>query len=393
MNNKGFTLTELIVTMAIMAVITMISLPAIDKVQSENRQTIYESYGKVLLNGAKLYVDKYDRDLFKRNVNLNQCVSINYADLINEDLIKPFKGTSKEKIVNDMSKNEIPYVNATKKDGHVTYEVSLKIKKGNNLVYDKSSSMKCNHVDISASNSELKKLSSVQIGSYVKMKPDKEKYAISSDKTGSDSSKEFNLKELNIWRIINVDQSGTVEMISDKTTSVSLSFSGNRGYQNALAVLQELALQYSNSKYVISARCPGYNNQALTLDDVSFMDKEPSDGVNYGQDDGYISDFQKINSFLITTKADSTDQANYWIASRVYDQNGDVAQGYYQKFGLRYVSSNGELQFATLKYNTNTANQFNENIEVYFRPIVTIKSDVMIKNGNGLGPNSAYELN
>ena len=90
MNNKGFTLTELIVTMAIMAVITMISLPAIDKVQSENRQTIYESYGKVLLNGAKLYVDKYDRDLFKRNVNSNQCVSINYADLINEDLIKPF---------------------------------------------------------------------------------------------------------------------------------------------------------------------------------------------------------------------------------------------------------------------------------------------------------------
>lgn len=131
MNNKGFTLTELIVTMAIISVISLISLPAITELQKSGRQAVYESYEKVLLNGAKLYVDKYDRDLFIRNqTDPPQCVVITYDDLVNENLIKKYNGNKGETINEDRT-----FVIATKEEGKLKYDFSLYVNKGNVIVY------------------------------------------------------------------------------------------------------------------------------------------------------------------------------------------------------------------------------------------------------------------
>ena len=142
MNNKGFTLTELIVTMAIIGVISLISLPAITELQKSGRQAVYESYEKVLVNGAKLYVDKYDRDLFVRNQTGSQCVVITYDDLVNENLIKEYNGNKGETIDKDKT-----FVNATKKNGKLKYDFSLYVNKGNNTVYPTNNNnnlTKCN---------------------------------------------------------------------------------------------------------------------------------------------------------------------------------------------------------------------------------------------------------
>lgn len=128
MNNKGFTLSEVIVTVAILSIIMLMAFPAITKLQTSNQQQVYETYEKVLLNGAKLYVDKYGRDLWQSNAN-GVCVSITYDDLIFEDLIKKYSGREGEVIVTDNS-----YVNATKKNNTVTYSVALLIKDKNGSV-------------------------------------------------------------------------------------------------------------------------------------------------------------------------------------------------------------------------------------------------------------------
>lgn len=73
-NNKGFTLTELLVTIAIMGIITAIAFPAITKLQQENKEEEYKSYEKILVNGAKLYMDDHsDIWKFSKENAMNEC--------------------------------------------------------------------------------------------------------------------------------------------------------------------------------------------------------------------------------------------------------------------------------------------------------------------------------
>ncbi|MDO5003024.1 MAG: prepilin-type N-terminal cleavage/methylation domain-containing protein [bacterium] len=142
MNDKGFTLTELIVTMALVTLISMISYPAITNLQRSSKQQIYESYEKVLVNGAKLYVDKYDRDLFVRNQTGSQCVVITYDDLVNENLIKEYNGNKGETINKDKT-----FVNATKENGKLKYNFSLYVNKGNAEAYSNNDTLiKCKYI-------------------------------------------------------------------------------------------------------------------------------------------------------------------------------------------------------------------------------------------------------
>lgn len=129
MNNKGFTLTELIVTLAIMGVILGLSFPAITNLQTKNQLQVYKTYENVLITGSKLYVDKYDIDLFEKGIE--SCVKITYDDLRYEEFIKNFK--SKKKEVVD-SNNTFVYASKSS-NGSVSYEVSLRTIRGNSIVY------------------------------------------------------------------------------------------------------------------------------------------------------------------------------------------------------------------------------------------------------------------
>lgn len=141
MDNKGFTLSELIVTIALVGVVMAISFPAITKLQSENQREIYKSYEKGLINAAKLYVDKYGRDLWVSPVENATCVKITYNDLRYEDLIKEFDGMKKNEVVDE----EKTFVYATKQKTNVTYVVSFATKQGGNQVYNSETETKsCN---------------------------------------------------------------------------------------------------------------------------------------------------------------------------------------------------------------------------------------------------------
>ena len=98
-------------------------------------------------------------------------------------------------------------------------------------------------------------------GDYVKMTPTLTSYTTDTSKTGYTSIQTINPSELNLWRVLKVNSDGTIELISEYTSSTSVYFRGQTGYKNLVGYLNVLASKYENSKYTKGARYVGYNGQ------------------------------------------------------------------------------------------------------------------------------------
>lgn len=100
MNNKGFTLIELIITIALLAVISIISFVSINGVIEKNRIENCENLRKSIISAAKEYVsdNRYD-SLFVDSVG-GMKVNITAQKLINNNNLSG-------KIVNPFNNEEI----------------------------------------------------------------------------------------------------------------------------------------------------------------------------------------------------------------------------------------------------------------------------------------------
>lgn len=124
MNTKGFTLTELIVTIALIGIISMIAFPSISKLKENNKLEKYKAYEKVMETGAKLYVDSKKADLFiGRNTE-----KISYSTLLDNKLIEEFE--------DDRVKCNSSYVTATKNEQVVSYDAIVICKQNGKEVYN-----------------------------------------------------------------------------------------------------------------------------------------------------------------------------------------------------------------------------------------------------------------
>jgi uncharacterized repeat protein (TIGR02543 family)/prepilin-type N-terminal cleavage/methylation domain-containing protein len=134
MNKKGFTLVELVVAIAILGVITLIAIPTVKSIQSNNTKSKYITYEKALTTSGKAYTDAYDEDLF--GAANSGCAIVNYSDLKERDLIQDIqlKNTS-------CSKYTCIYVRKTK-NGNYHYETHTTCIEKNEIVFGDGST--CN---------------------------------------------------------------------------------------------------------------------------------------------------------------------------------------------------------------------------------------------------------
>ncbi len=116
-NRKGTTLIELIITIGLMGVITVIAIPLLRNVREKNNEKQYTTYEENLKYAAKLYLDTYEEDLFGRKDN--GCAIITFNQLKSKNYIKdiPIEDTTC-----DVSET---YVKVVKINGKYGYSTSL----------------------------------------------------------------------------------------------------------------------------------------------------------------------------------------------------------------------------------------------------------------------------
>ena len=234
----------------------------------------------------------------------------------------------------------------------------------------------------------------LSVGDYVSYTPTLTSYTTSTAYTGYTSTQTINPSELNLWRVLNINSDGTVEIISEYISSVDIYFRGKEGYQNFVGYLNELASKYETSGITESSRHFGYNGQTEYIT-TSSMFKYPapwtsSTGNNTIENQGggdtlYTNDYNKINTALGTKVANrigTTTPTIYWVASRYYIYSGATTY-YWDGRRIESDGSNNSKSFYSY-YNTGfTKASFGAAI----RPIVTLKASLRYGNQAGTSSN------
>ncbi len=127
-NKKGFTLIELIVTIAIMGILLIIALPQVSKIKEANKYKKYEVYKSSIERAAKLYTDSNSKDMF--GYQNSGCVRIPYSILKKANLIKNFPDNEIS-----CSVDEETYVDVNKANNEFLYKTSMICRKKGKVVY------------------------------------------------------------------------------------------------------------------------------------------------------------------------------------------------------------------------------------------------------------------
>ena len=206
----------------------------------------------------------------------------------------------------------------------------------------------------------------VELGDYISITPTSTSYTIPTSLTGYSSNQTINPSELNLWRVIKKNEDGTVDVVSEYSSSIPIYLWGNVGYMNYVGALNTIASQYTNDKYVVRTRHMGYSNQ------IEYCLSH----ANCPNDTDYQSDVNLVSTATgqggAYRKGDSS-ISYHWLASRHF-VNNDIYSG-------RIIGTKGDIKTSL------DSNDFHSNS---LRPILTLKSDVKIATGDGSSVSTAY---
>ena len=71
MNNKGFTLIELIVTILLIGLLFLFGIPYLMGIISDNKTSSFNYYGEAMIAASKLYIQKEGRDIKEAGYLIN----------------------------------------------------------------------------------------------------------------------------------------------------------------------------------------------------------------------------------------------------------------------------------------------------------------------------------
>lgn len=276
----------------------------------------------------------------------------------------------------------------------------------------------------------------LQVGDYVAYTPGSEtksSYPLKASESGYSTDQTISRENFS-WRVLSINDDGTVDLISSTPTSTSIYFKGALGYNNGVYLLNDISAKlYSNNSLGVTAR-------SLTIEDIEKGMTEDGIGYVHSTDDGwgqtktytsssyryYPNLYAQENGSGInttTTKTDGIGQSDSYYTNSTTetysqaDSNGlTVTQTYYNRsmsssyyknstfyslihgvsgyqwlasrfvltssanasFGLRRVFS-GSLYGGSLFFSDYYTNGGIGSL----RPVVSLKSNIRLSSGDG----------
>ncbi len=290
-------------------------------------------------------------------------------------------------------------------------------------------------------NARDRHASSLALGDYFTLVPNASTYTISGDDTGYSGDQTITPNELTLWRVININNDGTYDAVSEYTSSTSVYFKGANGYAKFIDTLQTIASQYAKTNYTVGTRMMGYDGQTAVITDTSNFDDTttsqilsttstptPLTGTGQEYSDGilgdtlYLKDIQLVgnvyssdtttygNYGLSAFKAGTSSKAVYWLASRAYEFNWPTSHRqtyeeyvqsraeydnweYYANRKGRTIDSNGNItqssNFSEITYRGSNGDGHRVTYRDFYqdgysvRPIITLKKNVTVDSGTG----------
>ena len=292
----------------------------------------------------------------------------------------------------------------------------------------------------------------IKVGDYVNYTYDTVEggYTLSQEESGYTSEQTVEQTKGLKWKILNIDASGRVDLISEEPTSRIVYFRGARGYNNGVLLINDICKSlYSNSSLGIEARSLDLKDieDQMSEEGIAARDayKNSDSGIQYGNTKTYGSGnnqypnlYAKENGSGINTTAVKTDgidvnadeysepteedastaeegltvtqsyygwsntPSNYFNDQEFYDLVFGTNSYYWLAsrcarcdstwagFGLRGVSVSN-LIGCFMFYSSGNANDDNR----YLRPVVSLGADIQItpvENADGSTPSNMHQI-
>lgn len=386
LNNRGYVLVEIILASVIAFGIAYYMLDLTIKLKNKNddllAETLVMTDQAIIQNKLIEYMnsDGYSFDCSRININDNVITYVaSDGEEYNIDIVNKYTTIDVESFL--CNKDDSNMVNIV---------LPLKVDQTG-----KNFDLRLNYV-------LREKVFMPSLGDYVIYNPTVTSYMIDSTITGYTSNQtiypNINLQETSgplvgntLWRVINTNSNGSVEIVSHRATNTEIYFQGQTGYQNFIYGLNLLAGAYETIGITVGHRHFGYNGQIERIFDTSKFTStapwtcstesscspSPNDYENQGGGDTGLADENR--SYIIAYKQDNS-LATYWIASRYYKYTSSTNYGWYGRYWL------GSTDYYLPFYLYNSGGLVARVGARALRPIVTLKSG-LTWNGDGTASN------
>ena len=188
---------------------------------------------------------------------------------------------------------------------------------------------------------------------------------LSSDITGSGANTSAITQEDLKWRILNIDASGRVDLISEEPTSQYVYFYGAKGYNNGVYIMNDICRSlYSNSSLGITARSIDLKDIEDQMNATGITARDAytsSGGIQYGKIKTYGSGYNQYPNLYAQENGSGINTET--VKTDGMDANAD---GYSVPTTETSSTANEKLTVTqTYYYFSNTPSSYFDNQEFY----------------------------